>query len=671
MIGPMELAFPYAYTDDIPWTPLEEIDVDGGWFGGGWFVEQDLGGDWISDDQLGWFLAQGFHVTDAEPDPNNPPGQRFKIQRDALDNKTVLQELVNKYVAAYNEGKTANDVRYEDLIVLYNDLLVKTHSHLNRAAVSYDAFEVMYLANLDSITTEIDFYLNTTRADAGTAFDNAAAALNNITAKLPELQTGYDSYVSQIGSILSDQDAAVATFKGRTAAMLTQLDTDYAATVAAIAALETAHDADLTSHVSAFENKLDEIETTVTSTETTLLGLVDDMEAAFTAYNTAAAAIISTMSGELTDLDSSITGLMTTLDSQVATTKANYAAIVALLLSDYTAHATTTRALLTDLGSTELSRINEHYDNLLADNLQKLTDRGLYSSSLATQITVRVAREKSEAIAKLNDGLAREKVAHEHQLFGENAEVRKQQLASEDYQFKLSELAIQFRAQWAERLYGHALEVNKFYLAVRDSLRTAEGQFIQYEGQVRQQVANWKIATKKVVADAKDRVFGLRTAIANWKANNDYALAAELGKIRGQQTAIYGGDLASDMQNDQLATGARQTTINALNGYVAQYNAGMANYAGGITSSANFLANVRTAAAGQALQARLNKNKGLSEAHRQMQKLYAYQLDTRNNLAVGLFKFMENRSDTYPDVNKLGEIAMGLGDAGATQWIQP
>lgn len=101
-----------------------------------------------------------------------------------------------------------------------------------------------------------------------------------------------------------------------------------------------------------------------------------------------------------------------------------------LLSPEYDIHASTTRDLLTDLGSTELARINEKFDATLSTQLQQLTDRGLYSSQLATDITARNTRDRNEEIAALNDRLNREKLQNEHQLYDQLVAMRKNTMAA-------------------------------------------------------------------------------------------------------------------------------------------------------------------------------------------------------------------------------------------------
>ncbi len=111
-----------------------------------------------------------------------------------------------------------------------------------------------------------------------------------------------------------------------------------------------------------------------------------------------------------------ITDLNRYMDEVNALTKANRDA----LILDYSRHVDATEALLTGLGTTELARIHEAFAATESVQLQDLTDRGLYSSAVASDIKERNTRDKNEAIAELNDRLNREKLTNNHTLYGQN-----------------------------------------------------------------------------------------------------------------------------------------------------------------------------------------------------------------------------------------------------------
>jgi hypothetical protein len=192
----------------------------------------------------------------------------------------------------------------------------------------------------------------------------------------------------------------------------------------------------------------------------------------------------------------------------------------------YDTHKTTAEGLLTGLGTTELARINESFDSSLANSLQAITDRGLYSSAIVTAITARNTRERNEAIAALNDRLNREKLENEHTL-------------------------------WTQKVQVESV--------------TLEGRL--------------KVAS----------------------------LEHEQGK---------------------------------------------------------FYVDVRHKCALTVMEARMKRIQGSMEVRDKEEKLMAYQLDTRNNLIIGLFGLMERREDEGPSIQDMTKLITGLGDSGGG-WVQP
>jgi len=117
--------------------------------------------------------------------------------------------------------------------------------------------------------------------------------------------------------------------------------------------------------------------------------------------------------------------------------EADYNTVLALLPDDYDIHAVLARGFLTDLGTTELARINEKFTASLATQNQQLVDRGLYSSAIATDLEARNTRDLNEEIASLNDRLNREKLQNQHTLYGQLTDMRKRTLDGKERVFAL------------------------------------------------------------------------------------------------------------------------------------------------------------------------------------------------------------------------------------------
>lgn len=217
---------------------------------------------------------------------------------------------------------------------------------------------------------------------------------------------------------------------------------------------------------------------------------------------------------------------MTDIGDEIADQLDLYVSKLNSLEPIYDTHEAVAEALLVGLGTTELARINEQFDNALAKARQGLVSRGLYSSVMYAQLEARIERERNEAIGALNDRLAREKLENEHKLYEQ------------------------------------------------------------------------EIALKSLVLD---------------------------GKLRYT---------AGSMQRGQFIIDNRKSMALAVM---------------------------------QARMERINSRMGIRDKE---ERLMLAQLDGHNNLAQGLWGFVERREDSYPSLESISKIVAGLGDAGGS-WIQP
>ena len=144
----------------------------------------------------------------------------------------------------------------------------------------------------------------------------------------------------------------------------------------------------------------------IQATRGTVNEIADTSEAHVSIYLTQIDSLLNSFQNECTNITNEADDVKDVIDAQLAL----YLTMLNTVEGDYDTHKTTTRGLLVDLGTTELARINEKFDNLLASSKQNLVDRGMYSASIYSNFQTRIERERNEAIADLNDRLNREKL---------------------------------------------------------------------------------------------------------------------------------------------------------------------------------------------------------------------------------------------------------------------
>lgn len=124
--------------------------------------------EWFSSETQGapdtiapYLAAHGF-----KPIQSNPyyvddefAGWLINMHRTKFEHAEAIQSLINKMTEAYNEGRTHNDKRYEDLISNLEDLLDKAQQHMDSAKTELDADIVLHMTTLQNLdATYSDFF---------------------------------------------------------------------------------------------------------------------------------------------------------------------------------------------------------------------------------------------------------------------------------------------------------------------------------------------------------------------------------------------------------------------------------------------------------------------------------------------------------------------------------
>lgn len=69
------------------------------------------------------------------------------------------------------------------------------------------------------------------------------------------------------------------------------------------------------------------------------------------------------------------------------------------------------------------------------------------------------------------------------------------------------------------------------------------------------------------------------------------------------------------------------------------------------------------------MEADMARLQGRHVKNEEQSKLLQYQIDTYNNILVGMYGFAERRNDEYPDLSQIAQLCVSLGDQGATSTI--
>lgn len=211
--------------------------------------------------------------------------------------------------------------------------------------------------------------------------------------------------------------------------------------------------------------KLSDLETNVVTSTETIDSLLDVQAGYLTTF-------LADLASKLADLDTdyaaqlaAIDLLLTQGDDDLATFVSDYEGELSALHPEYTTHSDTATAFLVDLGATDLARINEQFDASLSEQLQLLTDRGLYSSAVAVDITARNTRDRDEQITALNDRLMREKLENQHSLYGQQVAMRDRKLNGVDRLQTLRQSVTQWHTSQRDILFAQRQQIQAQHLA--------------------------------------------------------------------------------------------------------------------------------------------------------------------------------------------------------------
>ena len=191
----LEKVNPLGYITDV--DPVDEPIMNAS----DWYEteERQIGGTTSTNDQIPWMLAQGWSITDTVSELRKTPimwdssGTEIgwkttylvgtKLQRRSLKSEFALNELIKSFTNAYNEGRTLNDSRYDELVTLYCVMLDKTEDEIISGQVDPEDFTVLVddliaemRVDYDEVKADLDGglddYGDAQRARVNTQFDN-------------------------------------------------------------------------------------------------------------------------------------------------------------------------------------------------------------------------------------------------------------------------------------------------------------------------------------------------------------------------------------------------------------------------------------------------------------------------------------------------------------------
>ena len=126
---------------------------------GSWFEKQELKINRLSPDQLAWLYAQGWSGSIDKGVSFDPYGYAYGyLERTEIKANKVLQDLVRDYVEAYNQGRSINDARYDDIIRIWTAVLNQSQDEWGTLQGDDVDYDVLVEGLIDGISTDHSDY---------------------------------------------------------------------------------------------------------------------------------------------------------------------------------------------------------------------------------------------------------------------------------------------------------------------------------------------------------------------------------------------------------------------------------------------------------------------------------------------------------------------------------
>lgn len=634
-----------------------------------WFTQSFVSG--IDHEMMGWLTAQGWQVSSVTHDTTtSPPTPRYSLAKQSMNNWTILQGLMNTMTSAFNEGREMNYLRYKDIVTVWNRAFAQSQQHYESMNAKSDADVVVYMAPFTNDLADISTQIGLARSESLAESERVATQLDAYLTKLSDIESNYAGHAKTMRALLTQQSDALEAYLDAYSAKLDALDGEYSTHTGTLDDRLAGMTSDLGTHIAGQLALTSALLSDYTAHADTINGLKTSAQAVLTAYSTQVDTLLTSILTDYNSLSSSIAGLISRIENAFNSHQVSYETILSSLTADFTTHASTARAFLTDLGVTELARINEAFDARLADVAQNLVNRGFYSSPLLNDEQERVERERNQAIVELNDRLAREKLANQHQIFEQQDKMRARSMEGRDRLHGIQQDVLRYQAESAHRLFGQLQSVRERTLAARTAAYGLKDQFTRLQVEIAANLETRLEAVRTRTMESRDRVQTLRDALDRAKLQSESQVFTELSTIRRQQIEQTVQAHATEQEVTRNETVQRDKLLAQLNEAVAGVLDGRAKYSAMSLQKGEYLCNMRVKLNVQLMEIatrRLQAQQSTSQAELELMK---YQVDSRNNFLVGMFRVIQDRSDEYPDLAEISKLAFSLGDAGSG-WVAP
>ena len=159
----------------------------------------------IPETAVGWLVAQGWQVISTYDEDDVT---YYTMARRSMNSWMILQSLLNSYTNAYNQGRLANNTRYNDVVSYWVNAIQRCRLQTDIAGDVSDYWLGISLQNMDDLIVEVKAELDTSKSDMTTAVSTLETQLSLYLSALGGLQPLYDTHETTAEAFLVDLGVA-------------------------------------------------------------------------------------------------------------------------------------------------------------------------------------------------------------------------------------------------------------------------------------------------------------------------------------------------------------------------------------------------------------------------------------------------------------------------------
>jgi hypothetical protein len=302
--------------------------------------------------------------------------------------------------------------------------------------------------------------------------------------------------------------------------------------------------------------------------------------------------------------------------------------------------------------------------------MQQLVSRGLYTSTIISDLTARNNRDRDENIQLLNDRLNREKLENQHRIYEQSTLLNSRTLDGKDRLHSAQQEVLRYQASLVSNIYALRNEVRNRVLAGKQAIFSAKDANYKYGIELSSNLYAKLQDIRQRTIESVDRIYQLRDIFAKWKMDDAGKRYERIQQIEAQFLESIQRQYAASQDVSKTEMSERHTLLSQLQAALTAFISGKERYAVLLMQNANSLAEHKNRAVVQLMETSVRRLEGWKSVAAENTRLMAYQIDERNKLLIGLYSFVERREDVAPEWKDMASMIAGLADAGGG-WLTP